>query len=328
MSDSGDRDNRYRGTRIVVLGAAGFLGRWTARALCSREAKVSLVVQDQTVAAKIFSKYNVDGAIVELDLRDDAAIKALFRQVRPSLTFNFAGSLDRYGDEQHAYQMNAHLVKILCEAIAESRDPEWVGQDIVHAGSALEYGAVSGDLSEDSLPNPTTLYGKSKLAGTYCLTRSCQLHGIKGLTVRLFPVYGPEGHRGRLLPSLLEVARTGKPLGLTAGTQQKDFTYVEDAAEGLLRLGLAPVKPGEIVNLARGQLTSVRRFVETAAEILQIPHDRLQFGVMPTPVEDMDHSSEVTVARLRQLTGWAPPTDIVEGIRKTLDFETHLRAEA
>ena len=245
----------------------------------------------------------------------------MLSEIRPSVTFNLAG----YGvkpterDQQTAYRINADLVGTICEVVAEIRDPDWQGQDIVHVGSALEYGVIGGDLSEDSTPNPTTDYGKSKLKGTDELSRCCKDYGIKGLTARLFTVYGPGEPEGRLLPSLISAAQETKSLGLTAGAQKRDFTYVEDVAEGLLRLGLSNAKPGEIVNLATGKLTTVRDFTETAATILRISHDRLDFGALPTRIEEMEHA-DVSIESLRRLAAWTPPTDVALGIRKTMNF--------
>jgi nucleoside-diphosphate-sugar epimerase len=313
----------YRTARVLVLGASGFIGRWVARSLCARGAKVGLVVRHRTSAEQIFHKFGVRGDIYELDLRASLAVRNLFEEFKPAITFNLAG----YGvdpserDEETAYQINAQLVQAMCEAAAETRDREWPGQDIIHVGSALEYGSLGGSLTEDSVPHPTTLYGKSKLAGTRFLTRCCQTYQVKGLTARLFTVYGPGEHQGRLLPSLLETAQTRKPLALTTGKQKRDFTYVEDVAEGLLRLGLATTRPGEIVNLATGQLTSVRGFAETAGRILGIPTAHLKFGLLPTRAEEMEHAP-VAVERLQRLTAWLPQTGIAEGVRKTLDFES------
>ncbi len=325
MTELSDRGNPYLGVPVVVLGVSGFIGRWVARTLCARKANVYLVVRNRAVAEEIFSKYRIHGDIFEVDVRDRGAVRKLFQKIRPSITFNLAG----YGvhpserDEKTAYQINAHLVKTLCEAVAETRDPDWRGQDIVHVSSVLEYGAIGGNLSEDSVPDPTTLYGRSKLAGTYALARRCEACGIKGLTARLFTVYGPGENPGRLLPLLLETATTGKLLRLTAGKQKRDFTYVEDVAEGLLRLGQVTAKPGEVVNLGTGRLTSVRSFAETAARILHIPNDRLDFGAIPMRDEEMKHS-EATLERLRRLIAWVPPTAIEGGIHRTLDFEdTH-----
>jgi nucleoside-diphosphate-sugar epimerase len=96
---------------------------------------------------------------------------------------------------------------------------------------------------------------------------------------------------------------------------------VEDVAEGLLRLGLSEAMPGEVVNLATGKLTSVRAFAETAADVLQISAQRLHFGALPTRSAEMAHAP-VAIGRLRELVDWTPPTEIKQGIRRTVEFST------
>jgi UDP-glucose 4-epimerase len=312
----------YVRVRVLVLGAAGFIGRWVARALCQQGADVYLAVRDRPAAERIFVRYAIMGPMVTADLAGPAAAQKLIDEVRPAIIFNLAG----YGivpaerDEQAAYLVNAGLVKAICGAMAGSSDAGWRGQRVVHAGSALEYGATDGDLAEDTAPNPTTLYGRSKLAGTQAVVEAGRRFGLRGVTARLFTVYGPGEHTGRLLPSLMDTARTGKPLALTTGAQQRDFTYVEDVAEGLLRLGGSPARPGEVVNLATGRLSTVREFAEMAATVLAIPTERLHFGAIPTRPEEMRHEP-VNIERLRALTGWVPPCTLADGIRKMWSFE-------
>jgi nucleoside-diphosphate-sugar epimerase len=303
-----------------VFGASGAIGRWVARLLCARGATVSLVVRNRRIAEQIFAAYGIHGDVYESDLRDLEAAAKLLQQVNATTVFNLAGyGMDRSErDERLAYQINARLVEVILETIAKRRDRKWPGQDIVHAGSSLEYGPIGGSLPEDAIPNPTTLYGASKLAGTELLARCCKTHDIKGVAARIFTVYGPGDPPRRLLPSLLAAAKTGKPLPLTSGEQKRDFIYIEDVAEGLVRLGLAPAAPGEVVNLATGRLTSVRNFAETAANLIGLASDRLQFGELPSLAEEMHHA-EVTTERLRRLTSWVPPTEVAEGIRKTVD---------
>ena len=136
------------------------------------------------------------------------------------------------------------------------------------------------------------------------------------LTARLFTVYGPGEHSGRLLPSLIHAAEAGTAIDLTEGSQERDFTYVEDVAEGLLRLAESDFEPGEVVNLATGRLTSVREFVLTAAEELGLSDEQLRFGALSTRDEEMAHAP-VSVDRLAELLGWLLPTSVREGIRKT-----------
>jgi UDP-glucose 4-epimerase len=322
MNNFNDIGHGYSRIRVLVLGACGFIGRWVAHYLSCQGAQLYLIDHDQSKFDVVFPRYDIQGEFCELDLGEFEKIIPIIQKIKPSITFNLAGyGVDRSErDIELAYKINTHLVDVICKSLALSKDPGWRGQDLVHVGSALEYGMIKGNLSEDSVPQPTTWYGKSKLGGTNSLTLSCKASGIKGVTTRLFTIYGPGEHEGRLLPSLLEAAKTGNPLPLTAGQQKRDFTYVEDVAEGLLRIGLIPANSSTIVNLATGKLTPVRRFAEIAAEILHIPFEKLEFGAIPTRKEEMDHDP-VSIKRLSDLTAWIPPTSVAEGIRKTMMFE-------
>ena len=330
MENSGHKFDAYRGVTVLVLGASGFIGRWVARELSKRGADLHLVVRDEKISRSMFAAYEIYGEVIEMDLRESGSSCELFGKVRPSITFNLAGygvdSSER--DQKITYQINSDLPKSICSAVAKMTDTQWTGQDLVHAGSALEYGIAQGNLSEDTIPNPTTSYGQAKLSGTRELARCCEENGIKGVTARLFTVFGPGEHDGRLLPALLEAADLQDAVSLTSGVQERDFTYVEDVAEGLLRLGLTTeAKPGEVVNLATGQLTSVRNFAEAAAGILGISEDRMDFGAKPTRTEEMKHAP-VSIERLRELTSWVPATTVEEGIGQTVRFLQRLPAVA
>lgn len=309
------------GRRVAVLGATGFIGRAVARALAARGADVCLLARDRAAVERV--RLELDGRtdVVACDVGAPAEIEAALDRIRPAVTFNLVGygvdPLER--DETSAELINALFPERLCVALARRRDPAWTGQTLVHVGSALEYGRATGDLAEDTTEAPDTLYGRSKLAGTRALARLCPELGLPALTARLFTVYGPGEHPGRLLPSLLRAAAAGTPLDLTAGEQRRDFTYVEDVADGLLRLALvdpSAAPAGEVVNLATGTLTTVREFAERAGAVLGIPRAHLRFGRIPTRDSEMRHEP-VSSARLRALTGWVPPTGIEEGVRRT-----------
>jgi nucleoside-diphosphate-sugar epimerase len=166
-----------------------------------------------------------------------------------------------------------------------------------------------------------TVYGRTKLMGTQEVMARSAEGGLRALTARLFTVYGPGEHQGRLLPSLIDASQTGRPIQLSMGTQRRDFTYVEDVAQGLLRLGLSNAEPGWIVNLATGRLVSVREFAHDAARVLGMPLELMIFGAVSTRPEEMHHD-EVSVERLQSLTGWHPATTVTQGVRATVAFRT------
>ena len=171
MKPSHRLGERYRNVPVLVLGAGGFIGRWVARALSSMGADLCLAVRDATRAEEIFSRYGVAGKVMAADLTNPESIRPLLLDARPAVLFNLAG----YGvdpaerDEKTAYQMNADLIGTIYRTLVSAGDTSWPGQQFVHVGSALEYGSLGGDLSEDAQPRPSTVYGKSKLEGTQYL---------------------------------------------------------------------------------------------------------------------------------------------------------------
>jgi UDP-glucose 4-epimerase len=312
----------YHHRRAIILGSTGFIGRWVARALSQLGAELFLFHRGTAGAQVLYSHYGILGKAITIDLSDLIQVRKTIMAIQPDIVFNLAGyGVDRSErDEKQAYRINSELVGSICTALDASSRKDWLGQRIVHVGSALEYGEIQGDLNESSEPFPTTLYGKSKLAGTLVLKEFCESQQLPGLTTRLFTVYGPGEHSGRLLPSLIDASRTGKRLALTEGVQKRDFTYVGDVAEGLLRLGLCSAIPGAIVNLATGKHITVRSFIKIASDILSIQANQLDFGALPTRPYEMEHSP-VSIERLVKLVSWLPPTRPEDGIRNTWQFE-------
>lgn len=306
---------RYAGVRALVLGGSGFIGRWVARALAEAGTDLVVAARDPDGARALLHSLGVDAPVVPGALRSAADVRALLDRTAPQIVFDLAGyGIDRSErDERELTLVNRDLVRWVGEALADRPSHGWPGLRLVHAGSALEYGAIGGELEEDRPGRPTEPYGRSKLAGTIALRELAARTGLRAATARLFTVYGPGEHAGRLLPSLIRAADTGERVALTDGSQRRDFTYVGDVVEGMLRLGLADLEPGAIVNVATGTISTVRRFVEIAAEVLAIDASRLDFGALPTRPEEMRHD-RVGTERMRRVTGWVPATSIRTGV--------------
>lgn len=311
----------YAGTRVLVLGASGFIGGWTVHALAGLGAEVHAVVRNPARAESVQRRGAHHVSIADLTMPGEAG--AVVQNVAPAITFNLAG----YGvdhserDPELMTALNARLVDDICHATSALAERNgWNGLRLLHAGSALEYGRVRGSLSEDKEPAPDTDYGRTKLAGSWIVLGAARSAGLRAAVGRLFTVYGSGEHAGRLLPSLIKAARADAVLKLTSGEQPRDFTYVEDAVEGLLRLGATQAASGAVVNLATGTLTTVRSFAEQAAGVLGMPAARLQFGAIPHQGGEMFHS-EVDVTRADRLLGWRPTVTVADGIRRTWELE-------
>ncbi len=311
----------YKDVRVLVTGASGFIGRWVARCLSRGGADLWLAARDVTRLSRVTEAYAIQGRMVQVNLEDLHACGEMVDRVRPEIVFNMAG----YGvdpaerDEKTAWRINEELVGVLAAAMASRHRPGWSGLRLVHAGSAFEYGPAEEMITEKTLERPDALYGRSKLGGSARLREVCGEHGLPAATARLFTVYGPGERPHRLLPSLVNASKIGRPLALTGGKQERDFTYVADAAQGMLRLGAVPRVDGAVVNLGSGKLLSVKEFTLAAARALGMPDHLLEFGKIPYR-EDEPKQPPVSMDFLQQLLGWRPTTTVEQGIEKTLGF--------
>ena len=287
----------WHGRRVLVLGASGFLGRRVARLADRRGCEVHGAVRDPT-------RPGVSAKLHAVDLGRERDVTALLAQVRPDVVLDLAG----YGvrreeqDAELAERVNARLPEWIVRAFPADRSSDWKGAQVVRAGSA------------SAENRPTTLYGRTKLAGTRAMALAAAETGVRALTARLSHVYGPGERLPRLFPSLVRAAREGGDLALTSGTQQHDFAFVDDVADSLLRLAASSAGPGEVVHVATGRLTSVREFALTAARILGIDESRLRFG---EAANGTSHGV-VSIARLLELCGEAPSADLENGIARAV----------
>lgn len=285
----------------LVFGASGFIGRWVVRELLLKGNHVIAVVRDPGRGTDAFAGWSRAPVLHQADLAHAGEGRAVISALRPAVVYNLAGyGVDRTEREESlAERINHHLVAELAAACAAP--PSGAGPRLVHVGSALEYGVAGGILSEATAPQPTTLYGRTKLAGTRAVAASALTHGTRGVTARLFTVFGDGEHPGRLFPSLIHAAQRRTDIPLTDGRQRRDFAWAGDVAGLLVDLAGAPYESGEVVNVACGRMHSVADFARECAAQLGMPAERLRFGALPARPEEMEHDG-VDVRRLRALT--------------------------
>src|SRR3989338_945970 len=229
--------------KILVTGASGFLGRHLIKKLAADNGQVYGIVNSRLTSVKGL----IDQAkIYKANLSDYSSAEKIITKIKPDIIFHLAGYLGKSeGAEEikHAFESNVLCTLNLLisgNAVNYSR--------LVFAGSYAEYGSQAVPFREEYKLNPASSYGTSKaVAELYC--RLFQAYGKPITILRFSALYGPCQQISSLIPSVINSALAGKEIIMTQGTQSRDFLYVDDAVNALLKSAANPRAKGEIFNI-------------------------------------------------------------------------------
>jgi nucleoside-diphosphate-sugar epimerase len=300
--------------RVLVTGAAGFLGSHVVRRCVRAGCEVAALVRPGSDLARIIDIAD-RVTLVEADLRSDAAPEAI-AAARPDVCIHAAWHVapGRYPQAIENLDSVAASAALL-RALASTE----CGRT-VFVGSCLEYAPSSGCMDETSPVGPRTLYGGCKLAVSIMLEQLAREKGRSAATARLFNLYGPYEAAGRLVPAVIHALRDGRSCALTSGTQTRDFLHIADAADGVWTVAESGLEGA--VNVASGTPATVADLARELARQLGRP-DLLQLGARPLPSDEPTWLC-AKPGRLHR-TGWVPQYDLARGLEHTIEWWRHRR---
>ncbi len=187
----------------------------------------------------------------------------------------------------------------------------------VYPSSGLVYGDYRRrPVTEETSPSSQNIYTASKLSAEALIMGYSKSYEIPCIIVRLGNVYGPGGHEDTVVSTIINQIRAGQRIVVRDLTPIRDFIYINDAIEGLIRLLISSDKQEcPIVNLSTGIGTSVFNLVKTASRLSPI-----FFGDVQTNSDsDLPNSTLILDnTLLKKLTGWEPRYSLSEGLSLTL----------
>lgn len=295
--------------KVLVTGAAGFIGSHAVRALLDRGHPVRAVVRPGGDAARIADRAGaVETAACDLWSAPASELERLCAGCETVLHAAWYAVPGLYLAARENLDCAAGSLRLLEAAAAAGV------RRAVFVGSCFEYDFDAGYLDEESAVGPGSLYAASKLAVRYQGEQRAKLLGVEFAWARLFYQYGPHEDARRLVPAVIRALLQGQPVDVTRGLQVRDFLHVADVGAALAEIaagGLAGV-----VNVGSGDPVTVRRVVETL-ETLVGARGLVRFGARPDNPTDPPFVC-ANIQKLRAGTGWTPAYDLVRGLEDTL----------
>ncbi len=193
---------------------------------------------------------------------------------------------------------------------------------LIFAGSSSEYGDTPTlPKHEEMPPNPLSPYALQKLVGEEYLKQFTRLYGLETVSIRYFNVFGPRQDPGSpysgVISLFIKWLLAGTPPAIHGdGGQTRDFTYVANVVDGVLRACTAPGVSGESINVATEGRISLNELLQSLQAIL---------GTSLTPAygpprEGDVRDSQASIAKARRLLGYAPIVPFDEGLRRTVEW--------
>jgi nucleoside-diphosphate-sugar epimerase len=307
-----DRTLVTRPRRVLVTGAGGFVGANLVRRLLGDGHRVTGVLGPGGDRWRL-TGLEGQAQLVEVDLRNEDALRRLVRQAAPEWTFHLAahGAYSWQRDARRILDTNLMATIALVEACREA------GCDaFVHAGSSSEYGFKDHAPSEEELAEPNSRYAVAKAAATLCCRYVAQHEQFPAVTLRLYSVFGPYEDPRRLVPAVVMHARRNELPPLVAPEVAHDFVWVDDVVEALLLAAEAARScGGSVYNVGTGVETSLAQFVDIARRVLHVDAEPT-WGSMTGRAWDAT-SWVADNRRIQAELGWQPRTDLAEGLRRT-----------
>ena len=305
-----------KGKRAVVTGGSGFIGSHLVTRLLADGAEVGVTVRYGNVMKNERLRECWDDIeIIEADLRNRGALASI-NQFAPDIIFHLAAYNhvgQSFGQAEECFDVNAKGTANLLDTCAG------VGKFIYMSTSEVYGHQTSVPFVETMTPEPISPYAITKYAGElYCLMKQRVKGDTAIVIVRPFNTYGPYQSTKAVIPELIINCLQGNPIRTTGGKQTREFNYVGDVVDGLMK---AAAFEGELkgpINIAAGQEVAIRDLVTKIAELTETS-SVLEIGALPDrPTEIWRMYADNT--RAGDILGWRPSVSLEEGLKRTVEW--------
>ncbi len=301
--------------KILVTGASGFIGKHLIKKLLSNKYEVACV--DLRYDNGFNNSFDSSVRFYSGNLLDKDFISLCIKEFAPHYIFHLAGSKSRSNnlpEFKSSYDVNYLGTLNLFEACIGRKELKLM----TLIGTVEEYGRSFSPFKEDNYELPVSSYGLSKLSATKLSLIFNSEFNIPALILRPSIAYGPGQGEDMFLPALINALLKSKSFKMTQGHQMRDFVFIDDLVQAMIRGIEKNDVAGNIINIAAGKSV---RLKDVAMQISNLTGNAecLEFGAIPyRSSEIMDYA--VNIDKSYEILNWKPETSLDKGLFKTVEY--------
>ncbi len=311
----------YKGKRVFVTGADGFMGSHLTEALVNEGAEVSAFVRGTSNSGTSQLNLKNLGAVKDKlhkvyvgDISNEDSI-SIIKKDEPEVILHLAASAYVPYSFDHPKEVTAiNLIGTL--NVMEAAMNSSVERVVVTSSSEAYGSALKVPIDEDHPLNPTSPYAASKAAADRYAFSYFKTYGLPVAIIRPFNTFGPR-HIYDVVPKFIRLALTNSPLTIYGnGMQTRDFSYVSDTVRGFMLMGSHPKAKGEVVNFGSGREVTIRHLAEA---IIKQSNSKSEISFVEKRLAEVDRLC-CDYSKANRLFGWKPLVPLEEGLKKNIEW--------
>ncbi|MGI8996459.1 MAG: GDP-mannose 4,6-dehydratase [Pyrinomonadaceae bacterium] len=314
-----------RKRRMLVTGGSGFIGSHLVHRLLREGAEVGITVRYRDVIKNERLRDCWDDLCVfEADVRNRGALE-IVRRFAPELVFHLAAYNhvgQSFAQVEECFDVNAKGTANILDVCGDG------AAKFIYVSTSEVYGhQTTVPFDETMNPEPISPYAITKYAGElYCRMKQRIGGDTSIIILRPFNTFGPYQSAKAVIPELIINCLRGNPLRTTTGEQTREFNYVGNIVEGLVRAANHPERIDGVMNLAAGEEVLIRDLVSKIAALTNT-QSQIETGALPYRPNEI-FRMYADGSRARRALGWQPQVGLDEGLKLTVEwFRQYYRNE-
>jgi UDP-glucose 4-epimerase len=303
--------------RILVTGATGFIGSHLTRRLVGEGAEVNILTRpgSKTINPLIKDRGNKI-TVLHADLKEVKELESALAGIEPEIIYHLAAYTNVGRALEHAKECIQTNIQGTANLLSALDNVDY--ECFIHTGTNEEYGDNEVPFREDMKERPTSPYSVSKCASEMFCQMYHKAYGRPIAILRPFNAYGPWQKCNRIIPEVIVSSLLGENIKMTDGEQTREFNYIDDIVEGIIKASDIKKAIGEIINIGCGEEHSIREVVEKIVGLIG-NNNNIMFGALPYRPNEIwrmfcDNS------KAKEILKWEPKYTLDEGLRKTIEW--------